>query len=133
MRKKLYGVSFKKQIRGSVMKMVSPKTIKESVPEVLPVIPTMDVVVFPHMIVPLLVLDERIIKGVQQAVDGSKLIMLLASKKQSETHEMAIGTQDLFTVGTVASIMRLVKIPEGGVKVLVQGLYKAHAKDLQTT
>ncbi len=114
------------------MKTLSSKNIKETIPDILPVIPTMDVVVFPHMIVPLLVLDERIIKGVQQAVEGSKLIMLLASKKQLEDQEMAIGMQDLFTVGTVASIMRLVKIPEGGIKVLVQGLHKAKANELLT-
>ncbi len=114
------------------MKTLSSKNIKETIPDILPVIPTMDVVVFPHMIVPLLVLDERIIKGVQQAVEGSKLIMLLASKKQLENQEMAIGMQDLFMVGTVASIMRLVKIPEGGIKVLVQGLHKAKANELLT-
>jgi ATP-dependent Lon protease len=115
------------------MKQMSPKNSKEGIPEILPVIPTMDVVVFPHMIVPLLVLDERIIKGVQQAVDGSKLVMLLASKKQPETNDIAIGMQDLFSIGTVASIMRLVKIPEGGIKVLVQGLHKARAEELLTT
>lgn len=114
------------------MKTLSSKNIKETIPDILPVIPTMDVVVFPHMIVPLLVLDERIIKGVQQAIEGSKLIMLLASKKQLENQEMAIGMQDLFSVGTVASIMRLVKIPEGGIKVLVQGLHKARANELLT-
>ncbi|MBI2775341.1 endopeptidase La [Candidatus Dependentiae bacterium] len=114
------------------MKTLSSKNIKETIPDILPVIPTMDVVVFPHMIVPLLVLDERIIKGVQEAVEGSKLVMLLASKKQIDNHETAIGTQDLFCIGTVASIMRLVKIPEGGIKVLVQGLHKATASEIIT-
>lgn len=93
------------------------------VPMQLPVIPTMDVVVFPHMIVPLLVLDERIIQGINQALEGeSKTVLLLASKKESSDHQGAIGTSDLYMVGTIASIMRLIKIPEGGVKVLVQGI-----------
>lgn len=95
----------------------------------LPVIPTMDVVVFPHAIVPLLVLDGRIITGINQALQGSKLVFLLAAKKQLDD-QGAIGTKDLYQVGTVASIMRLIKIPEGGVKILVQGLYKASAKDI---
>ena len=63
------------------MKSISAQNIHESLPEKLPVIPTMDVVVFPQMIVPLLVLDERIIKGINHALDTSKLVMLLATKK----------------------------------------------------
>ena len=101
------------------------------VPTQLPVIPTMDVVVFPHMIVPLLVLDERIIQGINQALEGeTKTVLLLASKKESSDHQGAIGTGDLYTVGTVASIMRLIKIPEGGVKVLVQGMCRGVVKKL---
>ena len=115
------------------MKTLSIKNIQEKIPEILPVIPTMDVVVFPQMIVPLLVLDERIIKGIQQAIDGSKIIMLLAAKKQLDDYQGAIGTKDLYSVGTVASIMRLIKIPEGGIKILVQGLCKAHVKEILTS
>ncbi len=109
------------------MKM-SQKSLHEAIPDILPVIPTMDVVVFPHMIVPLLVLDERIIKGINKALeDESKTVLLLASRKQSAEHQGAIGTKDLYTTGTIASIMRLIKIPEGGIKILVQGICKATA------
>lgn len=99
-------------------------------PKTLPVVPTIDVVVFPHMLVPLLVLDERIIKGVHHALETSKLILLLATKKQPD-NQISIGPDDLHSVGTVASIMRLVKIPEGGVKILVQGVCKAHVDSLK--
>lgn len=103
----------------------------QKIPEMLPVVPTMDIVVFPNMIVPLLVLDERIINGIEKAIeDDSKLVLLLASKKESDTHSGAIGTKDLYDIGTVASIMRLIKIPEGGIKILVQGLAKAQAKTI---
>ena len=106
-------------------------SMQETVPEILPVVPTMDVVVFPNMIVPLLVLDERIITGINKSLqDESKLILLLASNKQSDTHQGAIGTKDLYKVGTVASIMRLIKVPEGGVKILVQGISKAEVLDI---
>jgi len=111
------------------MKALLNKKMQENIPEVLPVIPTMDVVVFPHMIVPLLVLDEKIIQGVNESLEQSKLVLLLAAKKQLDD-EGAIGTGDLYTTGTIASIMRLIKIPEGGVKILVQGVCKARAVDI---
>jgi ATP-dependent Lon protease len=102
--------------------------------EIMPIIPTMDVVVFPHMIVPLLVIDEKIIEGINQALSGSKLIMLLASKKASniDDEDDAIGTDDLYDIGTIANIMRMVEMPEGGVKVLVQGVCKARALQIYT-
>lgn len=106
-------------------------TTYDMVPDVLPIVPTMDVVVFPHMIVPLLVLDERIIKGINKALqEDSKTVLLLASKKQSHNHQGAIGTKDLFNLGTAASIMRLIKIPEGGIKILVQGHCKAEVQSI---
>lgn len=112
------------------MKLLSINNVQDKIPEILPVIPTMDIVVFPQMIVPLLVLDERIIRGIQQATEGSKMIMLLATKKQIDHGNTAIGTKDLYCVGTVATIMRLIKIPEGGIKILVQGICKAQVKEL---
>ncbi len=110
---------------------VTNKSIQETLPHVLPVVPTMDVVVFPNMIVPLLVLDDRIISGINQALEAeNKMVLLLASKKQSDNHQGTIGTKDLYTVGTIASIMRLIKIPDGGIKILVQGIAKAHVNSL---
>lgn len=103
-----------------------------AIPKIIPIIPTMDVVVFPHMIVPLLVVDEKIIEGINQAINSSKLIMLLASNKESEGEDDAIGTDDLYEVGTIANIMRMVEMPEGGVKVLVQGVCKAKALEIYT-
>ncbi len=105
---------------------------EEKMPEILPIIPTMDVVVFPHMIVPLLVLDERIINGINQSLNGSKKVLLLASKKKIEDGQGAIGTKDLYEIGTISSIMRLIKVPEGGVKILVQGICRAKVKEIIT-
>ncbi len=110
------------------MKM-SETLASSSVSKRLPVVPTTDVVVFPHMIIPLLVVDERIIKGVNIALEQeAKSILLLASKKQS--NEDAIGTDDLYRIGTIASIMRLIKIPDGSIKILIQGVCKASADTL---
>lgn len=113
------------------MKTLANKSHPEVIPEILPVIPTMDVVVFPHMIVPLLVLDEKIIKGINESVEQSKLVLLLAAK-QSVDANGAIGTDDLYRVGTIASIMRLIKLPEGGIKILVQGLYKGTVLEIKS-
>ncbi len=101
----------------------------EVTPKMLPVIPTMDVVVFPQMIVPLLVVDEKIIKGIDLTIEESKLVLLLAAKDYQEGNG-TIGTNDLYRVGTVGSIMRMVKMPEGGVKILVQGLYKVMVDEI---
>lgn len=107
------------------------KSIYDNIPEILPVVPTMDVVVFPNQIVPLLVLDERIINGINKSLqEEPKLVLLLASKKQSDTHPGAIGTKDLYNVGTIASVMRLIKTPEGGIKILVQGIAKAYVHQI---
>lgn len=113
------------------MKTILNQKIRETIPEILPVIPTMDVVVFPQMIVPLLVLDEKIIQGINQTMNESKMVFLLAAKKQVD-NQSAIGTDDLYETGTIASIMRLIKLPEGGIKILVQGICKARAQDLIT-
>jgi ATP-dependent Lon protease len=115
--------------KGVFMKTLT-KEVFNTIPDILPVVPTMDVVVFPHMIIPLLVLDERIIKGINQTLEESKMVVLLASKKQANSYQEAIGTKDLYKIGTVASIMRLIKIPEGGIKILVQGLHKVQVHQI---
>ncbi len=114
------------------MRTINNNMLDEQIPEILPIIPTMDVVVFPHMIIPLLVLDERIIHGINQSLEGSKKVLLLASKKKLVDGQGAIGTKDLYEVGTISSIMRLIKIPEGGVKILVQGICRARVKEIIT-
>lgn len=103
---------------------------EHDIPLVLPVIPTIDVVVFPHMVVPLLILDEKIIKGVEAALQGSKKILLLAARQQSTGYHGPIGIHDLFKTGTVGNIMRIMHLPEGGIKVLTQGICKAQIEEI---
>ncbi len=111
--------------------VVSQKKVNIS-PEILPVIPTMDVVVFPQIIVPLLVLDEKIINGINRAIEEKKMVFLLAAKNSVDP-QGSISTDDLYNVGTLATVMRLIKMPEGGIKILVQGVGKARALDIMTT
>lgn len=94
------------------------------------VIPTIDVVVFPHQVVPLLVLDEKIIRGVEFAQSTSHKILLLAAKQYSEHYQGPIGIQDLYKVGTVSTIMRVMNLPEGGIKILTQGLYRVIVEEI---
>lgn len=110
--------------------VVSQKKVNTS-SEVLPVIPTMDVVVFPQIIVPLLVLDEKIISGINKSIEEKKMVFLLAAKNGVDP-QGAISTDDLYAVGTIATVMRLIKIPEGGIKILVQGVSKARVIDIMT-
>jgi ATP-dependent Lon protease len=100
------------------------------IPNVLPVVPTIDVVVFPHMVVPLLILDEKIIKGVEAALQGSKKILLLAARQQTADYHGPIGIHDLYQMGTVSTIMRVMHLPDGGIKVLTQGMCKAHVTEV---
>ncbi|PCI73758.1 endopeptidase La [Candidatus Dependentiae bacterium] len=98
--------------------------------QTLPVIPTIDVVVFPNMVVPLLVLDEKIIKGINAALEGNKKILLLATKPQSSGYQGPIGIQDLYTTGTISHIMRSMALPDNGIKVLAQGIARATVSEI---
>jgi ATP-dependent Lon protease len=92
------------------------------IPETLPVLPLRDIVVFPFMIVPLFVSRDRSIKAVDQSLSENRLIFLLA-QKDMEQEEPA--TKDLYQMGTVSIIMRMLKLPDGRIRVLVQGLTRA--------
>ncbi len=94
------------------------------IPESLPVLPIRDIVIFPFMIVPLSVARDRSIKAVDQALTEQRLILLLFQKSLDQDEPKA---EDLYQVGTVATIMRLLKLPDGRVKILVQGLSRAKA------
>ena len=92
------------------------------IPEVLPVLPLRDVVIFPFMIVPLYVSRDRSIKAVDQALSDNRMILLAAQRKQEEDDP---GAEDIYRVGTAALIMRMLKLPDGRIRVLVQGLARA--------
>ncbi len=92
-------------------------------PDSLPVLPLRDIVIFPYMIVPLFVQRERSIRAVDQALAENRMIMLVA-QRDLEKEEPAGA--DLYNYGTAASIMRMLKMPDGRIRILVQGLTRAH-------
>ncbi|MEJ2515500.1 MAG: endopeptidase La [Gammaproteobacteria bacterium] len=83
-----------------------------------PVLPLRDVVVYPHMVIPLFVGRERSIKALDHAMQIGKQIVLVA-QKQADVDEPSVG--DIYEVGTLATILQLLKLPDGTVKVLVEG------------
>src|SRR5689334_18466545 len=93
------------------------------IPEVLPVLPLRDIVIFPYMMVPLFVQRERSIRDVDQALAENRMIMLVAQRDLEKEEPTAA---DLYNYGTAAAIMRMLKMPDGRIRILVQGLSRAH-------
>ncbi|MGH8053310.1 MAG: endopeptidase La [Stenotrophomonas sp.] len=85
----------------------------------LPVLPLRDVVVFPHMVIPLFVGRDKSMQALERAMEADKRILLVA-QKSAETDDP--GADDLYTVGTLAQVLQLLKLPDGTIKVLVEGL-----------
>jgi ATP-dependent Lon protease len=97
----------------------------------LPVLPLRDVVVYPHMVIPLFVGREKSIKALEAAMVGDKQILLIAQKSPKEDDPTR---EDIYEVGTISSILQLLKLPDGTVKVLVEGEKRAkldHVVDLE--
>ncbi len=88
----------------------------------LPVLPLRDVVVYPHMVIPLFVGREKSIRCLESAMEQDKQILLVA-QREADLDEPA--KDDIFEIGTVASILQLLKLPDGTVKVLVEGGQRA--------
>ena len=92
------------------------------IPEVLPVIPVRDVTVFPFIIFPLSVTRDRDLNGVEVALSSHRLVLLVG---QSDGNEENPEEKDLYRVGTVATVMRMLKLPDGRMRILIQGISRA--------
>ncbi len=104
---------------------IEQKIDKEvEIPDNLPVLPVRDLVVFPYMILPLFVGREMSIKAIEYSLSANRMVLLVTQKDLNIENPTP---DDLFSVGTVAIIMRTLKLPDGRVKILVQGLTKAKA------
>lgn len=88
----------------------------------LPLLPLRDVVVFPHMVIPLFVGRPKSIKALEIAMESERRIMLVAQKAAAKEEPSA---SDMFDMGCVATILQLLKLPDGTVKVLVEGVQRA--------
>ncbi|MGD8525006.1 MAG: endopeptidase La [Thioalkalispiraceae bacterium] len=88
----------------------------------IPVLPLRDVVVYPHMVIPLFVGRDKSIKALEAAMEDDKQILLVAQKSAAQDEP---ETEDLYNIGTISSILQLLKLPDGTVKVLVEGNERA--------
>ncbi|MEE3170474.1 MAG: endopeptidase La [Pseudomonadota bacterium] len=104
------------------MTRISENTVQE-----YPLLPLRDVVVFPHMVVPLFVGREKSIQALEAAMEGSKEILLVAQKDASTDEP---GPKDVFGMGTLATVLQMLRLPDGTVKVLVEGNARATISDI---
>ncbi|TXG99162.1 MAG: endopeptidase La [Zoogloea sp.] len=98
----------------------------------LPLLPLRDVVVFPHMVIPLFVGRPKSIKALENAMEAGKSILLVAQKSAAKDEPSA---EDLYDLGCIANILQMLKLPDGTVKVLVEGVQRARVvsvEDLRT-
>lgn len=92
------------------------------IPTLLPILPVRDIVIFPYMILPLFVGREVSIKAIEHALASNKMVLLITQK---DVNVETPVTDDLYTMGTAGTILRTLKLPDGRLKILVQGLAKA--------
>src|ERR1700730_7570146 len=105
--------------------MTTPKsrpTIVHGESHSYPVLPLRDIVVFPHMIVPLFVGREKSIRALEEGMRSDTFILLATPKKASDDDQ---ATGAIYEVGTLATVLQLLKLPDGTVKVLVEGAERA--------
>ena len=101
---------------------MSGQTPLPSIPVELPLLPLRDVVVFPHMVIPLFVGRPKSIKALEAAMESERRIMLVAQKAAAKDEP---SPEDMFEMGCVATILQMLKLPDGTVKVLVEGVQRA--------
>lgn len=89
------------------------------VPDTLPVLPLRDIVIYPFMIVPLFVSRDRSIRSVEEALENNRMILLVSQK---DVNKEEPEQSDLYKTGTVAIIMRMLKLPDGRIRILIQGV-----------
>nr|MBP7572197.1 LON peptidase substrate-binding domain-containing protein [Acidobacteriota bacterium] len=97
-------------------------------PVTLPLLPLRDVVVFPHMVIPLFVGRPKSIKALDAAMESGKHILLVAQKQAAKDDPSA---EDLYEIASVATVLQMLKLPDGTVKVLVEGTQRARIESVQ--
>ena len=107
---------------------MSGHPILPSDPISLPLLPLRDVVVFPHMVIPLFVGRPKSIKALEAAMEAGRQIMLVAQKAAGKDEPKA---EDMFEIGCVSSILQMLKLPDGTVKVLVEGVQRANTSSIE--
>ena len=92
----------------------------------LPVLPLRDIVVFPHMVVPLFVGRDKSVRALEEVMRGDKQILLATQKNSADDDPRP---EDIYDIGVIATVLQLLKLPDGTVKVLVEGSARATVID----
>ncbi len=111
---------------------MNEQTLQEDVTQhgLMPLLPLRDVVVYPHLVIPLFVGRTKSVKALEIASDGNKQILLVAQKSANKDEPDA---EDLYEIGTLATVLQMLKLPDGTVKVLVEGLHRVRVSEFVET
>ena len=104
----------------------TPEDMMLQLPDVIPVLPVRDVVIFNYMILPLFITRESSVRAVEAALKSGRYLLVCAQKEESTDEP---GPEDLFTVGTVVQVLRMLKMPDAKLKLLVQGVQRARVTE----
>jgi len=115
-------------LEGQLEEIIEEQEEKLNIPDKLPVLMLRDIVVFPYMVVPLFVGREKSKNAVDFALSSHRMILLL-TQKDMEIEDPK--QDDAYTIGTVALVMRMLKLPDGRVRILAQGLTRARVEELE--
>ena len=107
-----------------------PETASPEQHGLMPLLPLRDVVVYPHLVIPLFVGRTKSVKALEIASDGNKQILLVAQKSANKDEPDA---DDLYEIGTLATVLQMLKLPDGTVKVLVEGLHRVRVSEFVET
>ncbi len=120
-----------KKTTDEVKQVPEPTEVEQQlqIPAELPVLPLRDIVIYPFMIVPLFVSRERSIRAVDEALGEHRMILLVCQKDLDKEEPVQ---NDLYGVGTVAVIMRMLKLPDGRIRILVQGISRAKVEEVNS-
>lgn len=116
------------ELEGQLEEIIEEQEEKLNIPDTLPVLMLRDIVVFPYMVVPLFVGREKSKNAVDFALSSHRMILLL-TQKDMEIEDPK--KDDAYTIGTVALVMRMLKLPDGRVRILAQGLTRARVEELE--
>lgn len=115
---------------------MTEQTLPENLPttvamhDMMPLLPLRDVVVYPHLVIPLFVGRAKSVKALEIASEGNKQILLVAQKSANKDEPDA---EDLYEIGTLATVLQMLKLPDGTVKVLVEGLHRVRVSEFVET
>jgi ATP-dependent Lon protease len=112
--------------KDDLISIIDEEDVDDNIPNPLPLLPVRDVVIFTDMLLPLFIGRERSVRAAEEAVSNNRFLFLAT---QTEPHIENPKPEDIYEVGTVGRILRMLKLPDGRVKALVQGVAKGRVKE----